>query len=257
MLCWQVGNNYGLCARRLFPSSCSSSLKWVYDRIPARVQRIPKACRGDALKVSGANRWRLKWSEWSRKSHLVEWQRVLEDQVSSNQSDAEFEMAKHVVAEDESQERTTKSSYLREYSISATRPQTFSSRETCSRKTFGLKTMSTCPLNPKRPSWPLPPLPCEDTSRLRCFQWSSRWTGWPGTPPHRRTTLSTERQQCRYLRDGIFFVKGSSLCVGGGLNLTSAGRDQGPNIPPSPVNGSNRGTIQSRNPDDRGAWQDR
>lgn len=32
-------------------------------------------------------------------AHLVEGQRVVEEQVSSNQSDAELEMAKHVVAE--------------------------------------------------------------------------------------------------------------------------------------------------------------
>lgn len=36
-------------------------------------------------------------------------------------------------------------------------------------------------------------------------------------------------------------------------NLTSAGRDQGPNIPPSPDSGSKSGTTQSKKPDDSGA----
>lgn len=41
------------------------------------------------------------------------------------------------------------------------------------------------------------------------------------------------------------------VCVS--MGLTRAGRDQGPNIPPSPVRGSKKGTMQSRKPDDRGA----
>lgn len=39
------------------------------------------------------------------------------------------------------------------------------------------------------------------------------------------------------------------------LLLTSAARDQGPNIPPSPVSGSNMGMTPSRKTDDMGAWQ--
>lgn len=41
---------------------------------------------------------RFESSEQRRKTHLVERQRVVEEQVSSNQSDAEFKMTKHVVA---------------------------------------------------------------------------------------------------------------------------------------------------------------
>lgn len=39
--------------------------------------------------------------------------------------------------------------------------------------------------------------PCvfKDTWQLRCFQWSSRWTGWPGMPPHLRTALSSGQQE--------------------------------------------------------------
>lgn len=37
-------------------------------------------------------------SEQHGKTHLVERQRVMEEQVSSNQSDAEFKMTKHVVS---------------------------------------------------------------------------------------------------------------------------------------------------------------
>lgn len=33
----------GVWTRRLFPSACSASLMWVYDRIPTRVHRIPIA----------------------------------------------------------------------------------------------------------------------------------------------------------------------------------------------------------------------
>lgn len=47
------------------------------------------------------------------------------------------------------------------------------------------------------------------------------------------------------------------MCVCVLLSLTRAAVDQGPNIPPSPVTGSNRGTTQSRKPDDRGAWRTR
>lgn len=38
-----------------------------------------------------------------RKTHLVEGQGVVEEQVTPDQSDAEFEMAKHVVAAGSSQ----------------------------------------------------------------------------------------------------------------------------------------------------------
>lgn len=40
------------------------------------------------------------------------------------------------------------------------------------------------------------------------------------------------------------------------LRLTRADRDQGPNIPPSPVRGSTKGTTQSRKAEERGAWWD-
>lgn len=43
------------------------------------------------------------------------------------------------------------------------------------------------------------------------------------------------------------------VCVYVMLSLTRAGKDQGPNIPPDPVSGSNSGTMQSRKADDRGA----
>lgn len=43
------------------------------------------------------------------------------------------------------------------------------------------------------------------------------------------------------------------VCVCVMLSLTRAGKDQGPNIPPDPVSGSNSGTMQSRKADDRGA----
>lgn len=38
-------------------------------------------------------------------------------------------------------------------------------------------------------------LVCEDTWQPRCSQWSSRWTGWPGTPPHPKTGLSPRQQE--------------------------------------------------------------
>lgn len=47
------------------------------------------------------------------------------------------------------------------------------------------------------------------------------------------------------------FLNGVLVCVM--LSLTRAGKDQGPNIPPDPVSGSNSGTMQSRKADDRGA----
>lgn len=47
------------------------------------------------LKPEG--RW-FASSEQNNKTHLVEGQWVMEEQVSSNQSDAEFKMTKHVVS---------------------------------------------------------------------------------------------------------------------------------------------------------------
>lgn len=49
------------------------------------------------------------------------------------------------------------------------------------------------------------------------------------------------------------FLNGVFVCVCVMLSLTRAGKDQGPNIPPDPVSGSNSGTMQSRKADDRGA----
>lgn len=48
------------------------------------------------------------WSEEKSNTNLVERQRVIEEDVPSNQSDAEFKVTKHVVAASHSQENSTK-----------------------------------------------------------------------------------------------------------------------------------------------------
>lgn len=80
--------------------------------MPARVQRIPRAWEPDEEEGIRAElepgSHRFKPSEELKKTHLVERQGVVEEQVTSDQSDAEFEMAKHVVAVSSSQETSNK-----------------------------------------------------------------------------------------------------------------------------------------------------
>lgn len=47
------------------------------------------------------------WAQM-RKPHLVEWQRVVEQQVSSNQRDTELKVTEHVVAESSGQDKQHK-----------------------------------------------------------------------------------------------------------------------------------------------------
>lgn len=98
----------------------------------------------------------------------------------------------------------------------------------------------------------------KDTWQAKCFQWSSRWTGWRERPPYQRTAPSSGQKGDNKEKK---FQKQATRCIDLFCFLqrvcvlpTIAGIDHGPNIPPFPVTGSKIGMIESRKAEDRGAW---
>lgn len=167
-----------------------------------------------------------------KNSHLVEWQRVLEENISSYQGNAEFKMAKHVVAG----------------------------------KT-GLKANNWHTI-PKNKLWWKPFAAVSELSFFTRLLWMEMLSRIRNC---RRVSndpvdgqVDQERhhpgEKHRHLENKRAFLQRGAPNVrrekqhASVLRPTRAGRDHGANIPPSPVSGSKNGIMASRTPDDRGAW---